>query len=406
MRYLVVPIIASLIFPFSALAKTKVDIYHAEVVLTQEKNANSVAWSQGLEQVLVKASGDANIANNSVVKKALRDGSDYLAKFKYGTLDGQKSLDMQYNPKQITALLQQANATYWPAERENLLVWLVQDDNVQRQIGWEQSGLTSVEQLQQAAKQAGLPITLPLGDMDDMTKISATDIWGNFPAPLEAASVRYPVDAVLVLKLTQNGKSSELNWQLYDSAPQNIEQNPQPTLTGIESTKDTDAADAGQTIQLAMGKVSQYYAQKNKPSGNAQVAEGALWANFTGIQSAPAFFKLERLLNGLDSVATVQVQSIQADTVTFDVQLLTNEEDFKKQVSQQKGVTQLNAPVDPSVVAKQAAQEHTPEQGSAESDSVMADDMASDAPNSTDESSANQPALQPALNDQLWFDLK
>lgn len=76
------------------------------------KNSRSIAWSQGLEQVLIKASGDVNITNNPVIQKAARDGSDYLAKFTYGKLDGQQSLDMQYNPKQIHALLQQAKVSF------------------------------------------------------------------------------------------------------------------------------------------------------------------------------------------------------------------------------------------------------------------------------------------------------
>lgn len=406
MRYLVVPIIAALLLPFSALAKTKVDVYHAEVVLTKEKHARSIAWGKGLEQVLIKASGNAEIAENPVIKKALRDGSDYMAKFKYGSVEGQKSLDMQYNPKQISALLKQANADFWPAERENLLVWLVQDDNQTRQIGWEQSGLASVGSLQMATEQAGLPITLPLGDMDDMTKISATDLWGNFADPLQAASVRYPVEAVLVLKLSQNGDNSEVNWQLYDGAPQTIAQNPQPTITGVE------AATSEQAIAQAVQKVSAYYANKNKPSANQQVAEDALWANFSGIHSAKAFFELEKMLNSLDSVATVQVQSIQADTVTFDVQLLSDEDAFKKQVSLQKGLTQVDAPVDPSLAAQQAAQSQTQvdsAQGELSAAEMNAEQQTLSEQQASPEEQApseEAPSNQPKLDDQLWFGVK
>ncbi|TVO37602.1 DUF2066 domain-containing protein [Vibrio algivorus] len=350
MRYLVIPLVASILFPLTTVAKTTVDVYHAEVVLSNEKNARSIAWGEGLEQVLVKASGNADIADNEVVKKAMRDGSDYLAKFKYGTLNGQKSLDMQYSPKQIRVLLSQANASVWPKERENVLVWLVQDDNVERQVGWEQSGLDSVAALQTAAQQSGLPITLPLGDMDDLTKISAPDLWGNFPEPLEEASVRYPADSVLVLKVAANGPSSEVNWQLYDMAPDSITSSPQSAITGVET------GEVAQAIDKAIAKISAYYAKKNKPSSK-QVADDALWAHFSGIQSAQSFFNLERSLLNLESVATVQVHSIQGMNVTFNIQLLSNKADFEKQVTGLKGIEKTQAPVDSAKVAEQAATE-------------------------------------------------
>ncbi|GLT15633.1 DUF2066 domain-containing protein [Vibrio algivorus] len=350
MRYLVIPLVASILFPLTTVAKTTVDVYHAEVVLSNEKNARSIAWGEGLEQVLVKASGNADIADNEVVKKAMRDGSDYLAKFKYGTLNGQKSLDMQYSPKQIRVLLSQANASVWPKERENVLVWLVQDDNVERQVGWEQSGLDSVAALQTAAQQSGLPITLPLGDMDDLTKISAPDLWGNFPEPLEEASVRYPADSVLVLKVAANGPSSEVNWQLYDMAPDSITSSPQSAITGVET------GEVAQAIDKAIAKISAYYAKKNKPSSK-QVADDALWAHFSGIQSAQSFFNLERSLLNLESVATVQVHSIQGMNVTFNIQLLSNKADFEKQVTGFKGIEKTQAPVDSAKVAEQAATE-------------------------------------------------
>ncbi|WP_086982646.1 DUF2066 domain-containing protein [Vibrio aphrogenes] len=384
MRYFVAPIILSLLLPTSVFAKTKVDIYHAEVPLTQEKNSRSIAWSQGLEQVLIKASGDVNITNNPVIQKAARDGSDYLAKFTYGKLDGQQSLDMQYNPKQIHALLQQAKVSFWPAERENLLVWLVQDDNVNREIGWEQSGLDSVHDLQVSAQQAGLPITLPLGDMDDLTKISATDLWGSFAEPLQQASVRYPVDAVLVLKLTQNGDASEVNWQLYDGVPQQIEQNPQPTLNGTES------ASSELALSQAIQKVSAYYANKNKPDTQSKTVDDDLLANFSGIKSASAFFDLERRLNSLDSVATVQVRSIQADSVTFEVQLLTTEEAFKQQVTQQKGISSVAAPIQPAL-APQAETTADSEQGQPQSETAS-------SPQKTESQAAS-------TEKSLWFGL-
>lgn len=402
MRYLVIPLVASILFPLTTVAKTTVDVYHAEVVLSNEKNARSIAWGEGLEQVLIKASGNANIADNEVVKKAMRDGSDYLAKFKYGTLNGEKSLDMQYSPKQVSALLSQANASVWPKDRENVLVWLVQDDNVERQVGWEQSGLDSVSALQTAAQQSGLPITLPVGDMDDLTKISAPDLWGGFPDPLAAASVRYPADSVLVLKVADNGQASEVNWQLYDMTPDRITSSPQSAVTGVES------GDVAQAIDKAIDRVSAYYAKKNQPTGK-QVADDALWAHFSGIQSAQSFFNLERSLLDLESVATVQVHSIQGANVTFNIQLLSNKAEFEKQVMGLKGIEKTQAPVDSAKVAEQAAAEQLAQaddtqQGNQATGQEVEQETDAIDPESSEQEEKTVDEQLPA-DQQLWFSL-
>ena len=402
MRYLVIPLVASILFPLTTVAKTTVDVYHAEVVLSNEKNARSIAWGEGLEQVLIKASGNANIADNEVVKKAMRDGSDYLAKFKYGTLNGEKSLDMQYSPKQVSALLSQANASVWPKDRENVLVWLVQDDNVERQVGWEQSGLDSVSALQTAAQQSGLPITLPVGDMDDLTKISAPDLWGGFPDPLAAASVRYPADSVLVLKVADNGQASEVNWQLYDMTPDRITSSPQSAVTGVES------GDVAQAIDKAIDRVSAYYAKKNQPTGK-QVADDALWAHFSGIQSAQSFFNLERSLLNLESVATVQVHSIQGANVTFNIQLLSNKAEFEKQVMGLKGIEKTQAPVDSAKVAEQAAAEQLAQaddtqQGNQATGQEVEQETDAIDPESSEQEEKTVDEQLPA-DQQLWFSL-
>lgn len=338
MRYTFVPILCLFsILSFGVSAKTKVDIFHTEVPMTEEKNARSIAWGQGLEQVLIKASGNENIASNGVIKKALNHGSNYLAQFKYGTLNDEASMVMDFNSAQVMSLLSQADVIYWPTERENILVWLVDDSGSERLVGWEQSDLESINDLQNASNYFGLPITLPLGDMDDLTNISATDLWGNFAEPLSKASQRYPSDAVLVLKVSHEASQAQVDWQLYDFAPEKISSNKTAPLSGSELGNTSDA------IRDSIAKVSAYYAQQNKASANQQ-ADDSLQANFSGIYNVTDFFTLERLLKSLKSVASVQVRSIQGSQVNFTIELFTTVADFEKEAAKKRNLTQTEAP--------------------------------------------------------------
>jgi hypothetical protein len=64
------------------------------------------------------------------------------------------------------------------------------------------------------ADQRGLPITLPLLDLEDMNQIEFADVWGGFEQSLLPASTRYGADAVLVgrIRVTQFGQ--EVEWLL------------------------------------------------------------------------------------------------------------------------------------------------------------------------------------------------
>lgn len=353
MRYTLVPILCLLsALSFGVSAKTKVDIFHVEVPMTAEKNARSIAWGQGLEQVLIKASGNENIASNNVIKKALSHGSNYLVQFKYGTLNDEASMVMDFNSAQVTSLLSQADTIYWPAERENILVWLVDDNGSERQVGWEQSDLESMNHLQSASNYFGLPITLPLGDMDDLTSISATDLWGDFSDPLSQASQRYPSDAVLVLKVSHEASQAQVNWQLYDLAPEKIASYQAAPLSGSESGSMSDA------IRIAIAKVSAYYAQQNKAVANQKV-DDSLQASFSGIYNVADFFALERLLKSLNSVASVKVRSIQGSQVNFTIELFTTVADFEKEAAKKRHLTQTEPPKPINIQAMPTEEEKT-----------------------------------------------
>lgn len=382
---------------FDVSAKTKIDVFHAEVPLSSDKNARKIAWGEGLEQVLIRATGDQNVATNEVIKKAMNRGSNYLSQFQYGTLNEQPSMVMDFNSAQIKSLLIEADMSYWPAERNNILVWLVDDNGNQKEIGWEQSGLQSVVNLQTAADLSGLPITLPLGDMQDLTTVSATDVWGSFMAPISEVSQRYPVDGVLVMKVSHSGEQAEVNWQLFDMDPEKIANNSQSPLTGSESGNSLDA------ISHAIIQVSSYYASQNQTSIN-QKAESGLQAHFSGITNAKEFFSLEKQLTSFNSVASVNVKTIQGSNVSFIVELFGSVDDFAKEAARKRGLTQVEAPVIETqpVDVTEATDTEINTDESALNAEVGNDTQLELTQDTTDNSTINS---KPEI-EQLWFDVK
>src|SRR5690606_16164886 len=70
------------------------------------------------------------------------------------------------------------------------------------------------EELVTVAEERGLPVTLPLLDLEDMAAVGFADVWGGFEQTVLAASDRYGADAVLVGRVRMTELGNEVQWML------------------------------------------------------------------------------------------------------------------------------------------------------------------------------------------------
>ncbi|EGU58169.1 hypothetical protein VINI7043_04003 [Vibrio nigripulchritudo ATCC 27043] len=324
---------------FPGFALTKVDIFQSEVVLSAEEKAEDLAKAQGLEQVLIKASGQKDVASNPVIEKAMKSTSPYLSQISFGNLDGQETLKVAFNPKQIQGLLTQAGLPYWSESRSSVLVWIVEEDRYERQIIWEQSGSNVTQLLNQFSDSRGLPVTVPVGDFDDVTGISAPEIWGAFVDPISKASQRYPADAVLVLRIQHlsSGRAT-VRWTLFDQTPSQMIGSQQSPMSGQER------GEFSASLQQVVDQVSDYFAGKSAVQVS-DVSTENVTVQFLEVKSSRDFFQLESLFKSLNSVASTEVLKIQGSEVTFKVHLLAPVVDFQRELNNFKQVREFSLEV-------------------------------------------------------------
>ncbi|BCL69011.1 hypothetical protein TUMSATVNIG1_09510 [Vibrio nigripulchritudo] len=324
---------------FPGFALTKVDIFQSEVVLSAEEKAEDLAKAQGLEQVLIKASGQKDVASNPVIEKAMKSTSPYLSQISFGNLDGQETLKVAFNPKQIQGLLTQAGLPYWSESRSSVLVWIVEEDRYERQIIWEQSGSNVTQLLNQFSDSRGLPVTVPVGDFDDVTGISAPEIWGAFVDPISKASQRYPADAVLVLRIQHlsSGRAT-VRWTLFDQTPSQMISSQQSPMSGQER------GEFSASLQQVVDQVSDYFAGKSAVQVS-DVSTENVTVQFLEVKSSRDFFQLESLFKSLNSVASTEVLKIQGSEVTFKVHLLAPMVDFQRELNNFKQVREFSLEV-------------------------------------------------------------
>ena len=331
MRYLALLLIGWLSLPVYAL--TQVDIYRAEVVLDSERNdSESLARQQGMQNVIVRATGSQSSLNNPVIKKALSSSARYISQLSYGQVDGKASLKMLFNSDQISSLLTQAQLPSWSPNRANILVWMVEEQGYDRNIAWEHSESSNVVALRSAVKLRGLPITIPVGDFDDITGVNVSDLWGGFIEPIGQVSQRYPTDAVLVVRV----QGEQIRWTLYDQPPTRIVEAQRSPRNG--------SASGANAIAVMVDGIADYYASKSAVVVSGKSSK-ALAVKVLNVTSATDFFRLENVLKQLNSVAGTEIKRIQGDEITLNIHLLASQQAFEKEASSISQLMVLEAPL-------------------------------------------------------------
>ncbi|PFG55613.1 hypothetical protein ATG66_1926 [Vibrio sp. ES.051] len=344
MRYLALLLIGWLSLPVYAL--TQVDIYRAEVVIDNEQNnGETLARQQGMQDVIVRATGSQSSLSNPVIKKALSSSARYISQLSYGQINGQTSLKMLFNSGQISALLTQAQLPSWSPNRPNILVWMVEEQDYDRNIAWEHSGSPNIAALRGAAQSRGLPITIPVGDFDDVTGVNVSDLWGGFIEPIGQASQRYQADAILVVR----AQGDQIRWTLYDQSPTNILDVQRSARNGSESGSNAIAA--------MVDGIADYYASKSAVVVSGKSSQ-ALAVKVLNVTSAADFFRLENALKQLNSVAGIEVKRVQGNELTLNIHLLASQQAFEKELS---SISQLRE-VENMVPAQQPEQSAQVEQ--------------------------------------------
>lgn|GEM_PF-1209051 len=191
----------------AATAGQKVDIYRADtLVKSQAENERNAAARATFGEVIVRVSGQRSALSNPAIKAALPKAQNYLFGFSYKsssekiTVDGKTfpavGLQLNYEPRAIEQLLRQAQLPIWPANRPQVLVWLVVKDQTGIRVVPD---ATDLHALQLQAHQRGLPLAFP---DDGSLSLSGDDLWSLNLEKIKAASQRYKADAILVGRYT------------------------------------------------------------------------------------------------------------------------------------------------------------------------------------------------------------
>lgn len=310
-----------LVFLTVAPAAHAVDVptlYSAEVPLDPEQgDPRAAAYRAALGQVLLRVSGPELVADAEAVNLLFPEPAAYVVQFRRGA---EETLWVSFDGDAIERTLRQAGETVWGADRPLTLVWLAVDwglgereiigaDDAERTID-EARSIDRNRLLRQrvldVAERRGIPVLFPLLDIDDLQKVSFTDIWGGFDEQLLEASRRYDVSSVLVGRIRPD-TAQRNRWTWY-FADQQSAWNGEP--------------------ELVMNLVADSLAAEFAVSGSAPVE--ALELRIAGVGSVEDYGSVHRLLTGLSVVDSFSIITVTGDEIRYRVESQVGSERLRR----------------------------------------------------------------------------
>jgi len=216
-------------------------------------------------------------------------------------------LNVVFQAGAIKALLNQAGAPFWQANRPGVLVWLVEQSGGQQRIINAELAPQFYNALNQAAEARGVPLIQPLLDLEELNQIGAADLWDLSIPVIDSASQRYDNGAVLVGKFSQAyDKSWFGQWMLLYRGDRQIEHYRGTELAdffirGSDLVADRLAADYAVAVNQA---------QRNNN----------LTIKFSGIKDHTDYLALSEYLRQVPALKAIQLSHIDGKHCYFSLE--------------------------------------------------------------------------------------
>ncbi|MFW2372862.1 MAG: DUF2066 domain-containing protein [Gammaproteobacteria bacterium] len=337
-RTRVLGLILLLIVPFMARGEIVKKMFEVSLpVVSQERDIRNAAFEQGFVDVLIRVSGSSQVASQIDTTRAAR----YVQQFRYRPLEQtaasettrpvgpthglavdiqqpRYNLWLQFNEGKIKNLLRENSLPVWGKQRPSVLVWFAVRDGRNRYILRDQDASAIKDAVNKVSERRGLPILWPAFDNQDQMSVSFTDVWGSFWGPIQQASERYKVEAIVVGRMDWQNGSWQVDWSML--------------LDNNSASWQLKALDLellmASGINVATDQIARRFAVL-EDVGNT----GELQVQINGIREVDSYARISRYLQSLAPVKNVFVTHIKDDVVRFHVGVTGDQNDLKRTIA-------------------------------------------------------------------------
>jgi len=276
--------------------------------------ARQQAGKLALKILLKRLTGMKDIPPDARISTALKNPEVYIIRYSYHSNNplrqDQTVLNLGFDPVEVQKLIRAAGLPNWSSHRPRIVAWVVVERNGSRELLSAQSRDPLALTLQSEAAQRGLPVTLPLMDLEDQLEVSASVVWGGLTQVLVPASVRYQADAILVGRVRESKNGWSGHWDYYEnrSFSGNVANQDQHLDVSTQALEDSAIA----AVDFVTSDLAMRYAVRDEMLHH-------LWFRVAGIRNISAYAAAMRYFEHLQYLHKVQLSSIRRDTLVLSL---------------------------------------------------------------------------------------
>lgn len=214
-----------------------------EPVAGQGAEARAAATAKALDTLVLRLTGDPKAAQSPALAELRKDPQQIINQV--GTEAGPpESVLVEFDAGSTERALRKAGLALWGSNRPSILGWWLNDSAEGSNLVGD--GQASAQPLRRAAQHRGLPLRLPLADLQEQLVANAKQVESSDPAPLRQAAERYGADALLAVHAQEADGKWLGKWQLWLG-----DQREQGSAEGVDQAALADAVMLAVSSRLA-----------------------------------------------------------------------------------------------------------------------------------------------------------
>lgn len=299
-------------------ANNMTNLYNGKILVSDQ---SIVSRNQAIEilfeRTLIKVSGQGKIAQHPSIKPQMEKALSFATAFSFGNENGKVYLNVAFNEKLVDELLRSNGVTLWGVRRPSAMLWLVyEDENGHRKLLNSHTNDELSLAAKTAASNRGLPLLLPIWDLDEQLILSIADVWGQFENKVAMANTRYLSDYMILAKVTNHGVSQKVNWKVYKISSDDFGQ----VVSENKMIGNDEAINIDDALQQIVGQSTDYFATQYGVDTSQD--KGELLITLVNIHSLETYVNVVNYLKSIKAVDSLVLVNNKKHQYQFKVKLI------------------------------------------------------------------------------------
>lgn len=292
----------------AAHAASVADLYRARVPVADKSDPEvQRATAKALEIVIVKLTGSSTAPHDGRARALLAKPGRYESRFAFERPEGPGgplALRVDFDQRGLAQALRAQGFPIWGHQRPESLLWLVVTDANGRHIVGADEYQPALKAVQDRAEARGLPLVMPLQDIDETRLIASEKTGPDLDQALLSRAERYGAPAVLIGQIGQTPDQQwDARWMLKIADE------------SMDWKRHGEALEAllAEGVDVLGDALGRRYASAAAASGG--LASGELTVE--DVNTVEDYARTLDYLRGVDAVSKVYVRRVQPGKVVF-----------------------------------------------------------------------------------------